>query len=168
MNLSLRMRKIFSDTINCYILLLNEMHQCWVKPRSHCPGSTPVCPGEGKPVYRHKPGIIFLKNDFVLTFPVLPRCSYGFRNEGPRWSHGSSRFYPGFIPVSPGSTCTTVRPGVAPVVHGAVPVTAGRVTVCAGGVTVLPRFATVRPGLPRCVGQSITSSANAATMAPYT
>ena len=116
-----------------------------VKPRSHCPGSTPVCPGEGKPVYRHKPGIIFLKNDFVLTFPVLPRCSYGFRNEGPRWSHGSSQFYPGFIPVSPGST--TVRPGVAPVVHGAVPVTAGRVTVCAGGVTVLPRFVPVYPGL---------------------
>ena len=112
-----------------------------LKPLSHCPGSTPVCPGEGKPVYRHKPGIISLKNDFVLTFPVLPRCSYGFRNEGPRWSHGSSRFYPGFIPVSPGST--TVRPGVALVVHGAVPVTAGRVTVCAGGVTVLPRFTPV-------------------------
>ena len=73
-----------------------------LKPRSHCPGSTPVCPGEGKPVYRHKPGNIFLKNDFVLTFPVLPRCSYGFRNEGPRWSHGSSRFYPGFIPVHAG------------------------------------------------------------------
>ena len=127
------------------------LFELMLKPRSHCPGSTPVCPGEDKPVYRHKPGIIFLKNDFVLTFPVLPRCSYGFRNEGPRWSHGSSRFYPGFIPVSPGST--TVRPGVAPVVHGAVPVTAGRVTVCVGGVTVLPRFATVRPGLPRFVGQ---------------
>ena len=39
---------------------------------------------------------------FVLTFPVLPRCSYGFRNEGPRWTHGSSRFYPGFIPVHAG------------------------------------------------------------------
>ena len=133
-------------------LNLNRWFISYLKSRSHCPGSTPVCPGElqGKPVYRHTPGNIFLKNDFVLTFPVLPRCSYGFRNEGARWSHGSSRFYPGFIPVSrPGST--TVRPGVAPVVHGAVPVTAGRVTVCAGGVTVLPRFATVRPGLPRFV-----------------
>ena len=29
------------------------------KPRSHCPGSTPVCPGEGKPVYRDKPGDFF-------------------------------------------------------------------------------------------------------------
>ena len=86
---------------------------------------------------------------------------------------GGARVLPGFtpdssrcMPVSPGST--TVRPGVAPVVHGAVPVTAARVTVCAGGVTVLPRFATVRPGLPRFVGQSITSSANASTMASYT
>ena len=70
------------------------------------------------------------------------------------------------MPVSPGST--TVRPGVAPVVHGAVPVTTGRVTVCAGGVPVLPRFAMVRPGLPGFVGQSITSSANAATMALHT
>ena len=91
---------------------------------------------------------------------MLPRCSYGFRNEGPRWNHGSSRFYPGFIPVTPCST--TVRPGVAPVVHGAVPVTAGRVTVCAGGVTVLPRFATVRPGLPGRTGELNRDSENRA------
>ena len=86
---------------------------------------------------------------------------------------GGATVLPGFtpdssrcMPVIPGST--TVRPGVAPVVHGAVPVTAGRVTVCAGGVPVLPRFATVRPGLPRFVGQLITSSASAATMASHT
>ena len=58
------------------------------------------------------------------------------------------------MPLSPGSTI--VRPGLTPVVHGAVPVTAGRITVCAGGIPVLPRFATVCPGLPRFVGQSIT------------
>ena len=65
---------------------------------------------------------------------------------------GSTPDSPRCMPVSPGST--TVRPGVAQIVHGAVPVTAGRVTVCAGGVMVLPRFATVRPGLPRLIGIS--------------
>ena len=111
-------------------------------------------------------GIFSKQNDFVLTVPVLPRCSYGFRNEGttvlPGFTPDSSRC----MPVRPGST--TVRPGVAPVVHGDVPVTAGRVTVCAGGVPVLHRFATVRPGLHRFVGQSIISSANAATMTSHT
>ena len=94
-----------------------------------------------------------------------------------------SRCYPGVATVLetkdpsgatvlPGSTPDSSRlygkARCCPGFHGAVPVSAGRVTVCAGGVTVLPRFATVRPGLPRFVGQSITSSANAATMASYT
>ena len=41
------------------VLEIRYLEVSHLKPRSHCPGCIPVCPVEGKPVYRGKLGNIF-------------------------------------------------------------------------------------------------------------
>ena len=95
-----------------------------MKPRYHCPCSTPVRPGENKAIYR---GTVPTKIDRVLTFTVFPRCSPG---------HG-----PGSITVS--SRCRPVCPGFSTVHSGGFPIHPGGVPVHPGGVPVHPGPATV-------------------------